>query len=66
MTTSYDLPNNLPEISFTAGTAQSLEFITYESDGITLVDVTSIKWRLCKYGEFGTTILEKEKALIWD
>jgi hypothetical protein len=61
MLTNYDNQNNLPEISFIAGSEQSFHFICYAENGIDLLNISegSATWTLCPYGEFQTTALIK-------
>jgi hypothetical protein len=62
--TSYDTLNNLPEISFTAGTDKTLVFTVYDENGLDLLNVVSAVWALCPYGEFGTTMLTKAGSIV--
>jgi len=66
MTTAYETLNSLPELSFIGGTKKVLTFNCYESDGVNpvLIQTGTVIWRLCPYGEFGVTTLEKTGVLL--
>lgn len=57
---NYAKLNSLKEFSLIAGTEYTLEFNTFESDGVTPLDLAgaTIKWVLCPYGQPDYTILE--------
>lgn len=59
--TSYLTLNSLDEFAMIAGTAQTLNFTMYESDGVNLVDLSggTIKWVLCPFGQTDYNALEK-------
>jgi hypothetical protein len=58
MTTAYDRLNNLPELSFIAGTDKVLTFTCYDEDS-SLLDITggTVLWYLCPFGQYGVNIL---------
>ena len=51
--TNYDEINSLEEFSFIGGTDFTIEFTTYQSDGVTPQDIggATITWMLSPYGE---------------
>ena len=63
MTTSYDTLNALPECSFIAGSDQVFSFTCYESDGINLLTLTTVNWKLCPYGSFSIETLSKSGSV---
>jgi hypothetical protein len=59
MSINYDNLNNLPEISFEAGTQKILPFTVYKENGLDPQNIISAVWTLCPYGELQITTLTK-------
>lgn len=58
---NYTKINSLEKIEFIAGNTYTLEFIAYQDDNVTPLDLggASVKWALCPYGQADYTALEK-------
>jgi len=63
---SYDNLNNIAETSFVAGSDQVWTFTCYNTDGATLLDITSgsVTWYLCPYGEPSIITLQKSGYIV--
>lgn len=53
---SYNNLNNIEEISFAAGSDQTLEFTAYEDSSWNFSDLASGTWLLCPYGHYNNDL----------
>ncbi len=62
---SYDNLNNLSETSFIAGTDQLWTYTCYNTDGVTLLNISSgtVLWYLCPFGQFSINTLTKSGTI---
>jgi hypothetical protein len=64
---TYSLYNNLdlPECTFVAGTPFTLEFPTFEEDGVSPFDLSgcSVLWVLCPDGNFNLRTIQKSGTI---